>query len=53
MKKLTLLLSAMLLACATFATEAVCYTLEATKGSNSSYTGNCDIKIRRIGHFAG
>ena len=48
MKKLTLLLSAMLLACATFATEAVCYTLTPTKGSNSAYASSCDIKIGDI-----
>ncbi len=38
----------MLLACATFATEAVCYTLTPAKGSNSSYAGNCDIEIGNI-----
>ena len=48
MKKFTLLLSAMLLACTTFATEAVCYTLTPTKGSNNSYIGNCDITIDGI-----
>ncbi len=48
MKKLTLFLSAMLLACATFATEAVCYTLTPTKGSNNSYAGSCDIEIGNI-----
>ena len=48
MKKFTLLLAAMLLACATFATEAVCYTLTPAKGSNSSYAGNCDITISNI-----
>lgn len=48
MKKLTLLLSAMLLACTTFATEAVCYTLTPASGTNNSYTGNCDITIDGI-----
>ena len=48
MKKITLLLSAMLLACTTFATEAVCYTLTPTKGTNDAYAGNCDIKIGDI-----
>ena len=38
----------MLLACATFATEAVCYTLTPTNGSNSGYAGNCDITISNI-----
>ena len=48
MKKLTLFLSAMLLACATFATEAVCYTLTPTEGTNDSYANNCDIAISGI-----
>ena len=48
MKKITLLLSAMLLACATFASEAVYYTLTPTKGTNSAYADNCDIKIGDI-----
>ena len=48
MKKITSLLFVMLLACATFATEAVCYTLTPTKGSNSDYARSCDIKIRDI-----
>ena len=48
MKKITLLLSAMLLACATFASEAVYYTLTPTKGTNEGYAGNCDIKIGDI-----
>ena len=48
MKKLTLFLSAMLLACATFATEAVCYTLTPATGTNNSYAGNCDITINGI-----
>ena len=48
MKKLTLFLSAMLLACATFATEAVCYTLTPASGKNNSYAGSCDITINNI-----
>lgn len=48
MKKFTLLLSAMLLACATFATEAVCYTLTPATGTNDAYAKNCDITIDNI-----
>ena len=48
MKKLTLFLSAMLLACATFATETVCYTLTPATGKNNSYASNCDITISGI-----
>ena len=48
MKRFTLLLSAMLLACATFATEAVCYTLTPASGKNNSYAGSCDITISGI-----
>ena len=48
MKKFTLFLSAMLLACATFATEAVFYTLTPTKGTNTAYASSCDIKIGDI-----
>ena len=38
----------MLLACATFATEAVCYTLTPTAGTNDSYANNCEIAISGI-----
>ena len=38
----------MLLACATFATEAVCYTLTPAKGTNNAYASSCDIKIGDI-----
>ena len=48
MKKITSLLFAMLLACATFATEAVCYTLTPATGKNNSYAQNCDIAISGI-----
>ena len=48
MKKFTFLLSAMLLACATFASESGCYTLTPATGENNSYASNCDITIAGI-----
>ena len=48
MKKITSLFFAMLLACATFATEKVCYTLTPATGKNNSYASNCDITITDI-----
>ena len=48
MKKITSLFFAMLLACATFASETVCYTLTPTAGTNDSYAKNCDIAISGI-----
>ena len=47
MKKITLLLSAMLFAMMSMA-QTVVYDLVPVKGSNNSYAGNCDIEIEGI-----
>ena len=48
MKKITLLLSAVLFTAMSFAQDVPVYTLKPVSGSNNSYAGNCDITVDGI-----